>query len=179
MPPTIVHCSGQSRRLTRIFRPRPGGLSVELPYRMLEFFELTAGGQVYYHVSTDDRLVEIGNSDLPAPQGPLLTGHPQFADAIYFDEPVRVGTYARLLTEPIGGAKGEQRVVIQVAETLGSRNAFTRGLVLQSVQRDVVLILLASVLLAAAIGWALRPLARLRDEVQARAPQDQIGRAHV
>ena len=27
-------------------------------------------------------------------------------------------------------------------------------------------------LLAAAIGWALRPLARLRDEVQARAPQD-------
>ena len=149
-----------------------GGLSVELPYRMLEFFELTASGQVYYHVSTDDRLVEIGNSDLPAPQGPLVTGHPQFADAIYFDEPVRVGTYARLLTEPIGGGKGEQHVVIQVAETLGSRNAFTRGLVLQSVQRDVVLILLASVLLAAAIGWALRPLARLRDEVQARAPQD-------
>ena len=86
-----------------------GGLSVELPYRMLEFFELTASGQVYYHVSTDDGLVEIGNSDLPAPQGPLLTGHPQFADAIYFDEPVRVGTYARLLTEPIGGAKGVWR----------------------------------------------------------------------
>jgi two-component system sensor histidine kinase TctE len=149
-----------------------GGLSVELPYRMLEFFELTASGQVYYRVATDDTLVEIGNADLPVPTGPLLTGQPQFADARYFDEPVRVGTYARILSEPIGGRKGEQRVIIQVAETLGSRNTFTRSLVLQSVQRDLLLIVLASVLLAVAIGWALRPLRRLHDEVRSRAPQD-------
>jgi two-component system sensor histidine kinase TctE len=149
-----------------------GGLSVELPYRMLEFFELTASGQVYYRVATDDGLVEIGNADLPAPAGPLRTGQPLFADSHYFGEPVRVGTYARVLNEPIGGHKGEQRVVIQVAETLGSRNTFTRSLVLQSVQRDLLLILLASALLAAAIGWALQPLRRLHDEVRSRAPQD-------
>ena len=59
-----------------------------------------------------------------------------------------------------------------MAETLGSRNTFTRSLVLQSVQRDLLLILLASVLLTAAIGWALRPLRRLHDEVRSRAPQD-------
>jgi len=149
-----------------------GGLSVELPYRMLEFFELTASGKVYYRVATDDALVEIGNADLPPPSGPLMTGEPQFSDSRYFDEPVRVGTYARLLGDPIGGSLGDQRVVIQVAETLGSRNAFTRGLVLQSVQRDLLLILLASALLAAAIGWALQPLRRLRDDVRSRAPQD-------
>jgi len=149
-----------------------GGLSVELPYRMLEFFQLTASGNVYYRVATEDGLVEIGNSDLPAPKARLLTGQPQFADALYFDEPVRVGTYARVLAESIGARRGEQRVVIQVAETLGSRNAFILGLVLQSVQRDLLLILLASALLAIAIGWALRPLRRLHDEVQARSPQD-------
>ncbi|MDM0111987.1 sensor histidine kinase N-terminal domain-containing protein [Variovorax sp. J22R133] len=149
-----------------------GGLSVELPYRMLEFFELTASGQVYYRVATDDALVEIGNADLPAPTGPVLTGQPQFADASYFGEPVRVGTYARMLNDPIGGKKEAQRVVIQVAETLGSRKTFTRSLVWQSVQRDLLLILLASVLLAAAIGWALKPLRRLHDEVRSRAPQD-------
>ena len=150
-----------------------GGLSVELPYRMLEFFELTASGQVYYRVATEDQLVEIGNADLPAPRRTVVTGQPQFEDALYFDEPVRVGTYARVLTEPIGGRHaGEQRVVIQVAETLGSRSTFIRGLVLQSVQRDLLLILLASGLLAVAIGWAVRPLVRLHDEVQARSPQD-------
>lgn len=40
-----------------------GRLSVKLPYRMLEFFELTASGQVYYRVATDDALVEIGKAD--------------------------------------------------------------------------------------------------------------------
>ncbi|MEJ8810473.1 sensor histidine kinase N-terminal domain-containing protein [Variovorax ureilyticus] len=149
-----------------------GGLSVELPYRMLEFFELTASGQVYYRVATEDALVEIGNADLPSPSGALVTGQPRFEDSRYFDEAVRVGTYARVLNEPIGGGKRDQRVIIQVAETLGSRTTFTRSLVWQSVQRDVLLILLASALLAVAIGWALKPLRRLHDEVRSRAAQD-------
>jgi len=54
-----------------------GGLGVELPYRMLEFFELTASGQVYYRVATEDGLVEIGNADLPAPRTALVTGRPR------------------------------------------------------------------------------------------------------
>ena len=37
-----------------------GGLSVELPYAMLEFFELTASGQVYFRVAAEDLLVETG-----------------------------------------------------------------------------------------------------------------------
>eukprot|EP01035_Chromulina_nebulosa_P068846 gene68846-94348_t len=44
-----------------------GGLSVELPYTMFEFFELTASGQVFFRVSTSDGLVELGSADLPAP----------------------------------------------------------------------------------------------------------------
>lgn len=149
-----------------------GGLSVELPYRMLEFFELTANGQVHYRVATEDGLVEIGSTDLPSPPRPLSTGKPQFADAAYFGEPVRVGWYARRLDPPLGGGQADQRVVIQVAEGLAAREAFTRALILQAVRRDLSLIALAALLLAAAIGWALRPLAALRDEVGARAPAD-------
>jgi two-component system sensor histidine kinase TctE len=149
-----------------------GGLGVELPYRMLEFFELTASGQVYYRVATEDGLVEIGNADLPAPRPALVTGRPQFSDAIYFGERVRVGSYARLLNQPIAGQATAQRVIIQVAETLESRNDFTRTLLLQSVARDVLLVLASTAMLVLAVGWALRPLARLRNEVQARSPQD-------
>ena len=149
-----------------------GGLGVELPYRMLEFFELTANGRVFYRVATDDGLVEIGNADLPPPPRALVTGEPQFSDASYFDDPVRVGSYARLLEQPLGGRKTPQRIVIQVAETLQSRQAFTRALVAQSVARDLVLVVAATGLLVLAVAWALRPLARLRAEVQARPAQD-------
>lgn len=149
-----------------------GGLGVELPYVMLEFFQLTASGQVYYRVATEDGLVEIGNADLPAPLLPLVTGRPQFNDAEYYGEPVRLGSYARVLDRPVAGQSRPERVVIQIAETLDSRNDFTRTLVLQAVSRDLLLVLAASGLLALAVGWALRPLERLRNEVKARSAQD-------
>jgi two-component system, OmpR family, sensor histidine kinase TctE len=147
-------------------------LAVELPYRLLEFFELTASGHVYFRVATENGLVEIGNSDLPAPTGTLVTGQPVFQDAVYFDEAVRVGSYARVLDRPLGGQVAGQRLVIQVAETLESRQAFTRALVLQAVARDVLLMVVATGLMVLAVSWALRPLARLRDEVRARSSHD-------
>ena len=149
-----------------------GGLGVELPYRMLEFFELTAQGQVFYRVATEDGLVEIGSADLPAPPRPLLTGQPQFHEGAYVGQAVRVGSYARELNPPLAGQAGPQRVVIQVAETLEARTGFRRALVLQSLARDVLLMVAASALLALAIAWAMRPLDRLRQEVDARDPQD-------
>ena len=149
-----------------------GGLGVELPYRMLEFFELTASGQVYYRVATEDALVEIGNADLPAPLPPLETGRPQFRDSAYFGEPVRLGSYARLLNRALAGQAAPQRVVIQVAEPLKARAQFTRSLVLQAVSRDLVLVLVAGLLMLVVIAWALRPLARLRNEVRSRSAQD-------
>lgn len=149
-----------------------GGLGVELPYRMLEFFELTASGRVFYRVATEDGLVEIGNAGLPPPPQALVTGQPRFSDASYFDEPVRVGSYARLLDRPLAGRTTPQRIVIQVAETLQSRQAFTRALVWQSLARDLALVAAATGLLVIAVGWALRPLARLRAEVRARPARD-------
>ncbi|MBX3605640.1 MAG: sensor histidine kinase N-terminal domain-containing protein [Piscinibacter sp.] len=149
-----------------------GGLGVELPYRMLEFFQLTASGSVFYRIATEDGLVEIGDTALPPPARPLQLGQPQFADTAYFGTPVRLGSYTRLLDRPLAGQTQRQRVVIQVAETLGSREQFTRSLVLQALGRDLALVLVAGLLLAAAVAWALRPLARLRAEVEARSPQD-------
>ena len=149
-----------------------GGLGVELPYRMLEFFELTASGRVYYRVATEDGLVQIGNADLPAPRQPLVSGRPAFADARYYDEDVRLGSYARPLDRVLTGDDSPQRVVIQVAETLESRAQFTRSLLLQALSRDLVLVGAAAALFIGAVLWALRPLRRLRHELQARAPDD-------
>ncbi len=149
-----------------------GGVGVELPYRLLEFFQLTASGSVYFRVATEDGLVEVGYADLPPPKLPLVSGRPQFADAIYFGEHVRVGSYARRLTAPVVGQSGEQRIVIQVAESVTSRSDFTRALLLQAVSRDVILVAVGATLLALLVSWALKPLQRLRSEVISRGPED-------
>lgn len=149
-----------------------GGLSVELPYRMLEFFELTASGQVFYRVASGDGLVEIGDAGLPPPPLPLVDGRPQFHDAQFFGVPVRVGSYARRLPRPLSQGSQSDRVLIQVAETLQSRQDFTRRLLLESVARDALLLLAALALVALAVHGALRPLSRLRTEVAARGSTD-------
>ena len=145
-----------------------GGLSVEMPYRLLEFFELTASGQVYFRVSTEDGLVEIGNAGLPLPAQPLKTGVPRFIDAEYFGAPVRVGAWARELDPE----RSDRRLIIQVAESTNSRNAFSRALLIQAMWRDLLTVSIVAGTLALVIGWALRPLDRLRREVEARADDD-------
>lgn len=149
-----------------------GGLAVELPYRLLEFFELTANGRVYYRVASGDGLVEIGSADLPAPPQPLVNGQPQFSDAVYFGEPIRLGSYARALPEPLSSGSNSNQVVIQIGETLESRQDFTRRLVLETLARDLLLLIAGVLLLIAAVHWSLRPLQRLRSDVLQRDPQD-------
>jgi two-component system sensor histidine kinase TctE len=149
-----------------------GGVGVELPYRMLEFFQLTAGGEVHFRIATEDGLVELGNADLPPPPLPLDTGRPQFHDAEYYGERVRIGSYARPLEATTGDPEGDTRIVIQVAESVSSRSDFTRTLVLDAISRDVLLIGIGAVLLALLVSWALKPLQRLRREVLGRRPDD-------
>jgi len=149
-----------------------GGLAVELPYRMLEFFELTANGQVFYRVASGDGLVDIGNAELPDAPLPLVDGQPQFHDADYFGTPVRVGSYARRLERPLSQGSLSDRVVIQVAETLDSRQDFTRRLVWETVARDALLLASALALVVLAVHTGLRPLQRLRADVAQRHNDD-------
>ncbi|MBT9513357.1 MAG: sensor histidine kinase N-terminal domain-containing protein [Acidovorax sp.] len=145
-----------------------GGLSVELPYSMLEFFELTASGNVYFRVASSDGLVELGNADLPPPPAPLVPGVPQFYDATYFGESVRLAAYRRA-SDP---ANPTPTVLVQVAESTRSRQDFTHRFVRRAVQRDALVLALMVLGTAALLAIALRPLARLAHEVQARKPDD-------
>ncbi len=150
-----------------------GGLSAELPYTMLEFFELTASGNVYFRVASSDGLVELGNADLPLPPGPLTPGVPRFYDATYFGESVRLAAYRRAVDGPASGAGADaSSVLVQVAESTRSRQEFTRRFVRRAVVRDTLVLALMVLGTAATLAVALRPLARLAREVQARSPDD-------
>ncbi len=150
-----------------------GGLSAELPYSMLEFFELTASGNVYFRVASSDGLVELGNADLPLPPGPLTPGVPRFYDATYFGESVRLAAYRRAVEGPAPGAGADAgSVLVQVAESTRSRQEFTRRFVRRAALRDTLVLALMVLGTAATLALALRPLARVAREVEARSPDD-------
>jgi two-component system, OmpR family, sensor histidine kinase TctE len=146
-----------------------GGLSVEQPFRLFEFFELTASGAVHYRVATDDGLVEIGSPDLPLPTRDLVDGQAQFYDAVYLDEPVRVGALARPLDPPLAGAR---RVVIQVAEPADVRSRFVAAFIRQTVTRDALVLGLLALAVVGVSAWALRPVQQLAQSTRERDPQD-------
>ena len=146
-----------------------GGLAVELPYRLFEFFELTASGSVHFRIASADGLVEIGSPDLPPPPQPLRTGEPQFYDANYFGEALRLGALKRPLPGPGGEA---QEMVIQVAESTASRQRFTDAFVRRALQRDLLLLALLVAAVVAVSTVVLRPLARLAADTRGRAADD-------
>lgn len=94
-----------------------GGILMEQPFMMLELFELTADGRVHYRVSTEDGKTEIGDSTIPLPTQPLVTGKPIFYEAEILGEKVRVAALARKI-DPALTSNPEIRVIIQVAKTL-------------------------------------------------------------
>lgn len=149
-----------------------GGLAVELPYRLFELLELTATGHVYFRVASRDGLVEVGNLDLPVPEGRLLRpGVPVFTDAEYLGERVRMGV---LLTQvQLQGARGPVTpVVIQVAEQALSREQSAAQLVRTSLVRAIAVLLALIAIVVGVVSWVLRPFRRLQAEVRERHPSD-------
>ena len=148
-----------------------GGLSLELPYRMFEFFELTASGPVHFRVATADGLVELGSADLPEPPQPLRLGAPQFYEGRYFGERVRVAAYLRELDRPTAESPARQ-LVIQVAESFQSREEFIRVFVRRAATGTAVFLVLTLASAALAIALVLRPLGRLSREIASRSAAD-------
>lgn len=69
----------------------------------------------------------------------VVIPQPQFHGGYYyFNTPIRVGSYARPLDRPPLQGTHSNRVLIQVAETLESRQNFARRLVVEAVARDAL-----------------------------------------
>lgn len=162
---------GALRAIELSITTQSGGLALEQPYRLLEFFELTAGGSVYYRIVTEDGLAQVGNVDLPIPQQAIQAANvPYLYEDFYLGQRVRVAAMRRELDPPL--YRDATHVVIQVAEDMSTRDAFTHSVLLRWLGRDLLMMLAIGALLVAGVFMALRPLGRLRTEVEHRAPDD-------
>nr|WP_249406564.1 sensor histidine kinase [Rhizobium sp. CFBP 13726] len=160
--------AGAIRAIDSNVSTQSGGVGVEQPYQLFKFFELTAQGAVYFNVTTDDGFVQIGDVLLPPPPD-LTSGEIRFSDDTYLGQAIRVGSLKRPLspTAPEG-----THIIIQVAETKGSRVAFQNELIGRAVLRDFLVILALVLLLAAGAYAAVKPLNRLREAIDKREPDD-------
>ncbi|RTZ41779.1 sensor histidine kinase [Candidimonas sp. SYP-B2681] len=163
--------SGALRAIDHQISTASGGLSIELPYVMLEFFELTANENVYYRVLTEDGLADIGDQQLPLPDQELVSGVPQFYTAQYLDETIRIAALARAMDPPLYNNQGG-RVVVLVGEDIDTRESFIKSMMLRSLGRDLVSVVLVVLIVVFGVLFAVRPLTRLRQEVQRRHHDD-------
>jgi two-component system sensor histidine kinase TctE len=162
---------GAAKSIDASVSTESGGLAIELPYRMFEFFELTASGAVHYRVATADGLVELGSADLPQPPQPLQAGVPVFYDGRYFGEPVRLVAFTRDLERPTGESPAKQ-LVVQVAESMQSRQEFIRTFVRRAALANGLFLLLTVLAAVAAVVLVLRPLSGISTAIAERRASD-------
>ncbi|CAG2138151.1 sensor histidine kinase [Cupriavidus numazuensis] len=147
-------------------------LQLSLPDAAMEMFETAAQTHVYYRVSLERAgTIETvtGYEDLPLPKGPLTNNQPRFYDDDdYRGDAVRIAAMAR----PVYRPDARMRVIIQVAETAEPRTALIGTVWRSALARDLLLIVLSAAILVGGITYVLRPLGRVRDDVEARSPED-------
>lgn len=145
-----------------------------VPHSALEAFEADNQSRMYYRVSSLNGEMVSGYAELPfwrgkIPDRPPYAALVDFYDAKFREQDVRVA----VLLQPVASAQGRGMAVIQVAETLELRHTLARQILLNTLQRQALLVLVIALVVVAVVQRATRPVRRLSEELQAR-PEGQL-----
>jgi two-component system sensor histidine kinase TctE len=158
--------SAASRAIVDSLTVEDGAIGLNLSPAIFGMLEDAARDNVYYSVRHRGRIL-TGYRDLPDVAPPTLGDTKvAFGDAVYLGRRVRVVAEARRLPQ-IDGV-----VIVQVAETLDARRRIANRLLAGLVVLELLLIGTTLALLPLAIRWGLRPLHRVRGEMDRRAASD-------
>ncbi|MCC8392765.1 sensor histidine kinase [Paraburkholderia sp. MMS20-SJTR3] len=144
---------------------RDGYLRVDIPPAALEIFASPYRDQVFYSVRVDDGRLLAGTPDFQP--RPWLS--PDVPDAYYTDlheQQVRAVDIVRLMYD--NGVT--RRVRVTVGKTVRSRDAMTQQLWRPQLVRQLEMIALAVALVCIGLTFELRPLMKVKDEVEDRDP---------
>jgi two-component system sensor histidine kinase TctE len=162
-----------TRALAERVSVQGGKVVANVPYVALDSFETDTLGRIYYKVTGLQGETVSGYGDLPAvpknvPRSDLYPALVRFYHATYNGEPVRIAA----LLQPVYDDSMRGIALIQVGETLDARNALSRDILLSTLLRQALLVLAVAAMVWFAVRLVLRPLMRLRNEVEMRAPSD-------
>jgi two-component system, OmpR family, sensor histidine kinase TctE len=156
--------TASARAIAETLTVENGEVSLDLPPSALGMLENNERDNVYYSVHVGAELL-TGYADLriPAAVNTLGAQTTLLRYETYRDRRVRIAAEVRRLP------RIASLVVVQVAETLAAREAVAQRLLLGLVVLEVLLVAVAGLLVWPAVKWSLRPVTRLRREIDARS----------
>ncbi len=150
-----------------------GKVVADVPYVALDSFETDTLGRIYYKVSGINGEFVSGYDDLPGPppnvpRSEIYPALVRFYHAAYQGEPIRIAA----LHQPVYDDSMRGIALIMVGETLETRRGLSRKILFDTLWRQAVLVIAAALLAWFAVRFVLRPLMRLKLDVEARTPTD-------
>jgi two-component system sensor histidine kinase TctE len=168
-----------SRALLRQVKPIEQGLLIDFPRAAQDVLEADPNDRLMYTVSTPPGHFILGNNNLPAPPPGIGSrlDTPYFYNGEVAPPPGSNDTSKHMRIAALYVAFGDisaprQTMLVQVARSSANREELARAILADTLLPLSVLVLLMSVIVWAGIRAGLAPLARLRREVESRAPGD-------
>ena len=168
-----------SRALLRQVKPIEQGLLIDFPRAAQDVLEADPKDRLMYTVSTPPGRFILGNNNLPAP--PPAASHaldtPYFYDGEVAPQPGTGGVPKKMRIAALYVGFGDlsapnQTMLVQVARSSANREELARAILGDTLLPLSVLVAAMSVIVWAGVRAGLAPLARLRREVESRAPDD-------
>ena len=161
-----------ARTISERLEVRDGKLAVDVPWVVLDSFELNMNDRLYYKVLDPAGQVISGYDGLPAmpPSTSRTSLYPALAwfyHSSFRGEAIRV---ARLL-QPVNEGGGSGMAEIYVAETLQSRRWLAGQLLFSSLVTQGMLVLLTLLLAGWLLRRVLRPMRQLSEIMIRREPE--------
>jgi two-component system sensor histidine kinase TctE len=177
-----------SRSLARQLKPVGNGLLIDFPRAAQDVLEADPADRQLYMVSSPPGQFILGNQSLPPPpalSGPKGQREPQLNTPYFYDgtmpehdrnsrhapagQPLRL--VALYLSFGEDGAT-PQTMLVQVARSSANREELAQRILVDMLLPMSCLVLLMTVIVWLGIRAGLSPLARLRQQVEGRAPTD-------
>ncbi|AJG18088.1 sensor histidine kinase [Cupriavidus basilensis] len=162
-----------ARNISERITLTPEGVRVDVPYISLDTFEVGMNATMFYRVSGVHGEFVSGYDDLPPfdasqPRTKLYPALVSFYDRTYRGQPIRIAA----LRQPVMDASGTRggMALIEVGETLDSRQALTRNILFDVLWGQLMLVLAAVLVIWLFTRRALAPLDALREAVAQRQP---------
>jgi two-component system, OmpR family, sensor histidine kinase TctE len=153
---------------------RQARLRAQVPYSALEAFEADNRSRMSYRISDARGQWVDGAEDLPAWSGTLPNQGPYAALVDFYDDtfrgdPVRVA----VLLQPVATRGERTMAMVQVAETLELRRTLAQQILIDTLQRQAILITVITAVVLVVVQRVTRPVRRMSTELQQR-PEDDL-----
>jgi two-component system sensor histidine kinase TctE len=162
-----------TRALARQVKPIGNGLFIDFPRAAQDIIEADPDDRVYYMVSTPPGEFILGNNKLPPPPvTDARLGETYFYNGSMKEKSNQLGIRVAAMYLSFGDETAPQRMLVQVARSRASGEELARQILVDTALPLSGLVALMSVIVWGGIRTGLAPLARLRAEVEDRAPND-------